>query len=80
VRRQRAEGGAAELTAAHRYLRAVLDKGKALNLSAALRSTIITKGFEYALGTGNWGVQTGGPTPKVGVRCVGAGRAGQGAG
>lgn len=36
-----------------------VDRGKEINLTAAVNKDIITRGLRYSLATGNWGVQGG---------------------
>jgi DNA-directed RNA polymerase beta subunit len=36
-----------------------VDRGKEINLTAAVNKDIITRGLRYSLATGNWGIQGG---------------------
>ena len=52
------------------YLQKCVDHNRDFNLTAALKSKIISNGLKYSLATGNWGIQSGGGAPKAGVSQV----------
>lgn len=52
------------------YLQKCVDHNRDFNLTAALKSKIISNGLKYSLATGNWGIQSGAGAPKAGVSQV----------
>ena len=53
-----------------RRLQQDVNNGKEYNLVKCIDSATITKGMQYALATGNWGLQSAGPPSKTGVSQV----------
>ena len=52
-----------------KHVKREMDRGKPFDLTSALKTKIVTKGLQYALATGNWGIQ-GTAGLKVGVSQV----------
>eukprot|EP00941_MAST-03F_sp_MAST-3F-sp1_P000687 g687.t1 len=51
-------------------LQKCVDSGREFNITASLRCKTITQGLQYALATGNWGLQSKGIASKTGVAQV----------
>ena len=53
-----------------KHLQRCVDHGKDFNITTALQTSTITKGLQYSMATGNWGLQKNGVPSKTGVSQV----------